>query len=34
VETQAQLDLAARLGATYAQGFHLGRPAPVAAYDT
>ena len=29
VETQATLDLLAELGADYAQGFHLGRPASI-----
>lgn len=32
VETEAQLDLATGLGATHAQGFHVGRPAPISAY--
>jgi EAL domain-containing protein (putative c-di-GMP-specific phosphodiesterase class I) len=29
VEDEATLDLLGELGAHYAQGFHLGRPAPV-----
>jgi PAS domain S-box-containing protein len=29
VENQATLDLVRELGATYAQGFHLGRPSPL-----
>jgi EAL domain-containing protein (putative c-di-GMP-specific phosphodiesterase class I) len=29
VETEANLRLLRELGADYAQGFHLGRPAPV-----
>jgi EAL domain-containing protein (putative c-di-GMP-specific phosphodiesterase class I) len=29
VEDQPTLDLVAELGADYARGFHLGRPAPI-----
>ncbi|WP_101069027.1 EAL domain-containing protein [Roseovarius salinarum] len=34
IDTQAQLDLAQELGATHAQGFFLGQPAPISHWST
>jgi EAL domain-containing protein (putative c-di-GMP-specific phosphodiesterase class I) len=33
IEDEAQLRAVARLGATHAQGFHIGRPAPPSTFD-
>jgi diguanylate cyclase len=33
IEEDAQLRAVTRLGASHAQGFHIGRPAPPATFD-